>query len=441
MAMEVLSVPLRLSLPQPTESQSRTTSSQSKTDQSKVQIKIKMLEPGRKKLTSIETQRVVSVLDETIKKLELVSMFQHAVDNLERYKVVLGSELVGALREHQRLQDNMDIQLRRLHSKKSKEGEEEYSIVEHKDTMEQSNVNIGRIRQGIQSSVKNTLRLFLNNPPASKALRAEGQLRDPAYQELIQTMSELRGFLFELLLTSPLEQTEKMRYLQDITLRDKKNKDILSTLEEELKAVVLDRDTEISKKNEIIRHLKVSLHQLEKLSENQVKRIMQEAETQQKSDWRASEGKCSKIQQELQQLRSQLSVNISENREIELFMRKKKYKIETEIENWIQKYDADMGEKQDELEELEAEYTLEKAQLAEVQEKLAVMEEEYTQIMEERRLAKLRMEEEERELANKNRAATLIQAHWKGYLVRQSMKSKKKKKKGKGKGKGKKGKK
>ncbi|NP_001135698.2 IQ domain-containing protein D [Xenopus tropicalis] len=430
MAMEVLSAPLRLSLPQSTETQSRTTSSQSKT--SKAQTKIKMLEQGRKKLTSIETQRVISVLDETIKKLELVSMFQHAVDNLEQYKIVLGSELVGALREHQRLQDNMNLQLTRLHSK---EGEEEYSIVEDKNTKEQSDVIFARIRQGIQSSIRNTLRLFVSNPPASKALRAEGHLRDPAYQELIQTMSEMRGFLFEFLLTSPLEQTEKMRYLHDITIRNKKNRELLLTLEEELKTVVLDRDTEISKKNEIIRHLKVNLHQLEKLSESQVKRIMQEAETQQKSDCRTSEGKCSKIHHELQQLRSQLSSTISENREIELTMRKKKYKIETEIENWIQKYDTDMGEKQDELEELEAEYNLEKAQLAEVQEKLAVMEEEYIQIMEERRLAKLRMEEEERELANKNRAATVIQAHWKGYLVRQSMKSKKKKKKGKGKGK------
>ncbi|KAE8634137.1 hypothetical protein XENTR_v10002210 [Xenopus tropicalis] len=430
MAMEVLSAPLRLSLPQSTETQSRTTSSQSKT--SKAQTKIKMLEQGRKKLTSIETQRVISVLDETIKKLELVSMFQHAVDNLEQYKIVLGSELVGALREHQRLQDNMNLQLTRLHSK---EGEEDYSIVEDKNTKEQSDVILARIRQGIQSSIRNTLRLFVSNPPASKALRAEGHLRDPAYQELIQTMSEMRGFLFEFLLTSPLEQTEKMRYLHDITIRNKKNRELLLTLEEELKTVVLDRDTEISKKNEIIRHLKVNLHQLEKLSESQVKRIMQEAETQQKSDCRTSEGKCSKIHHELQQLRSQLSSTISENREIELTMRKKKYKIETEIENWIQKYDTDMGEKQDELEELEAEYNLEKAQLAEVQEKLAVMEEEYIQIMEERRLAKLRMEEEERELANKNRAATVIQAHWKGYLVRQSMKSKKKKKKGKGKGK------
>lgn len=100
---------------------------------------------------------------------------------------------------------------------------------------------------------------------------------------------------------------------------------------------------------------------------------------------------------------------------------------------------------QAEIEEIEGLYEEEKAQLEELKEKLAVLEVEYVQIMEERRQAQLRKEEAEKELANMNRAAVIIQAHWKGYQVRKSMKSKKKKKKkGKGiggKGKGKKGKK
>ena len=42
------------------------------------------------------------------------------------------------------------------------------------------------------------------------------------------------------------------------------------------------------------------------------------------------------------------------------------------MENWIQKYDSEMGEKQDELEELEKEYKVETAQLKELEEKLEV---------------------------------------------------------------------
>ncbi|XP_075686256.1 dynein regulatory complex protein 10 [Rhinoderma darwinii] len=393
---------------------------------------VKMLGPGRKKLTSIETQRVVAVLDETIKKLELVSLFQHAIEDLDRYKVVFGSELTGALREHKRLQDNMQIHLQR-----TKSGKNESSF--HWDKSNMADVNFGALRQGVLSSVRNTLRLFLTNPTACQALRSEGPVKDQASQTLIHFLSELRGFLFEMLLTSPLEQNDRLRYLQEITLRDLKNRDVLIALEEELNTAILDRDTEIAKKNEVIRQLKINMHQLETFSGNQVKRTMQEAEKQQKSDWRASEGKIVKLQLDLQQLRSQLNGSIAENREIELSLRKKKYKVETEIENWIHKYDGDMGEKQAELEELDGMYEEEKAHLAELKEKLAVLEVEYVQIMEERRQAQLRKEEAEKELASMNRAATIIQAHWKGYQVRQSMKSKKKKKK-KGKGTGGKGK-
>ncbi|XP_075069883.1 dynein regulatory complex protein 10 [Mixophyes fleayi] len=450
MASEVLPVtrsPM-LSSPQPSQSPVGTVARLLKPNQNKMQHNInslKMLEPGRKKLSSVETQRVVAVLDETIKKLQLVSLFGHANENLDRYSIVFGTELMGALREHQRLQDSMQRQLKLL-NKEADEGEEEVGSQWTKKNMAETvDGTFAAFREGVKSSVRNTLRLFLTNPTSCEALRSENHARDQASQKLIKILSELRGFLYEMLLTSPLEHNEKMCYLQEISIRDRKNREHLETLEEHLNAAILDRDTEIAKKNEIIRQLKIGLHQLEKFSESQVKRIMQEAESQQKADQRALEGKSAKLQQELQQLRSQLNGNISENREIELSLRKKKYKVETEIENWIQKYDADMGEKQAELEELEAVYEEEKGQLAELKEKLEVAEVEYVQIVEQRRLAQLRKEAADQEQANKIRAATIIQAHWRGFQVRRKMKSKKKKKKkGKkasGKGKGKKGKK
>lgn len=52
----------------------------------------------------------------------------------------------------------------------------------------------------------------------------------------------------------------------------------------------------------------------------------------------------------------------------------KKWKIETEVENWIQKFDADMGEKQDEYEEIDGVYTEEKKQLNELEERFKTLE-------------------------------------------------------------------
>uniref|UniRef100_A0A8D0HB58 Dynein regulatory complex protein 10 n=1 Tax=Sphenodon punctatus TaxID=8508 RepID=A0A8D0HB58_SPHPU len=187
------------------------------------------------------------------------------------------------------------------------------------------------------------------------------------------------------------------------------------------------------KLTEISMDLKTHLHNLTKFSESQIQRTKQEAEKQQKGELRASQAKCTKTQQDIHQLRAQLNALVTEHREAELTLRKKKYKVEMEIENWIQKYDVDMGEKQTEYEEVDEVYTEEKAQLAELKEKYAMLEQEYSQVKEERRLRQEQKEKDERELAIMVRAATQIQALWKGYLVRSLLRFKKKKKGKKGK--------
>ena len=77
-------------------------------------------------------------------------------------------------------------------------------------------------------------------------------------------------------------------------------------------------------------------------------------------------------------------------------MRKRKFKAETEVENLIQKYDEDIGEKQTEFDQLNAVYVEEKSQLGQLEERFAKLEEEYLQIMEEKRIEKEKREEQER---------------------------------------------
>uniref|UniRef100_A0A8C0TSB8 Dynein regulatory complex protein 10 n=1 Tax=Canis lupus familiaris TaxID=9615 RepID=A0A8C0TSB8_CANLF len=181
------------------------------------------------------------------------------------------------------------------------------------------------------------------------------------------------------------------------------------------------------KENFVIQELKNHLHQVLKLSENSLFRIKQEAEKQQKAYFRASQARVTKMQQEILMLRSQHHNLVMENQEAEQALRKKKYKVETEIENWIQKYDMEMSAKQDEYEELDTIHKEEKVQLEELKQRHNVLVEEFAQIRAEREInAKKRMEAKQ-EMLRMTRAATLIQALWKGYLVRSMLRSRKKK--------------
>ena len=180
-------------------------------------------------------------------------------------------------------------------------------------------------------------------------------------------------------------------------------------------------------RNDVIRKLQLELHGLERTHEDAIKRTRGEAEKQENADIKNSDGKRQKLLHEIAQLKAQLITITAEHREGENALRKRKYKIETEVENWIQKFDADMSEKQEEYDAVDAVYMEEKRQLNELEERFRKLEEEYNAIMEERRLEAEKKEAAEREIAAMVRAAITIQSFWRAYKCRRALKSKKKK--------------
>ncbi|XP_060105952.1 dynein regulatory complex protein 10 [Heteronotia binoei] len=396
-----------------------------------IKTPLKILDPVRSKLTTVETKRIVSVLDDTIVKVELVTLFSYILQNPEQFSIALGQELSGALKEHLRLSNNMEALLARLEKEGLLlKGIARGNLFAAEDESGQLHLHV----EGLKSSIRNTLRLFYMNPVACRTVRDVAFARSPSADLLVKGLLALRRLLFEMLLTTPLEEKQKMKFMQEIGLRDRKNMETIAALEEELALAIQNRDEEISRKNVFIKDLKTHLHNLAKFSENQIQRTKADVEKQQKGELRGSQAKCAKMMQDIQLLRAQLNTLIVEDRESELNLRKKKYKVEIEIENWIQKFDIEMIEKQEELEEINVVYTVEKAQLEELRDKFAILDEEFSQIQEERLRKQEQREKAEKELAILSRAATLIQALWKGYLVRSLLKTKRRRK-----GKGKKG--
>ncbi|XP_062446171.1 dynein regulatory complex protein 10 isoform X2 [Rhea pennata] len=303
---------------------------------------VRMLDRSQSKPDTHETQRIISVLDETIVKLELSSLIPCIIDSLDRFADMLGPEITNDLIKHQKLSSEMEHLLSSFQEEDTTRAEEQRGC-------------LCLLEQHLKSSVRNVLRLLLANPSLCQALKYEVCARQSSAEVFIKAFREFRNLMHERLLTSPLEEKEKIRFTEDISHRIKKNTETLTALRAELAATIQSRDE------------------------------------------------------------------------------KKKCKVEMEIEKWIQKYDADMGEKQAEYEELYALYSEEKAQVSLLQEKHAVLIEEYSQIEEERRIRQKKKEQDLEELTTMTLAATRIQAFWRGYLVRSLFKSKrKKKKKGRG---------
>ncbi|XP_009424587.5 dynein regulatory complex protein 10 isoform X1 [Pan troglodytes] len=399
---------------------------------------LKPLVLSRTKLTTIEAKRIMSILDEAIYKVELVTLLSYVASNREDMEGMLGEDVMRAVREHQDLCQVLLENVRCLKEKErqlqeQKEAEEEGWLRDRLLSIELQKSSLSPLTQQIKDSTKNVLRLLLSNPQAARLLQMQTQGRSTEAQNFIDSLIELRGFLFEKLLTSPMEARDKAQFLQDISRQNSNNQQIIDTLEKELAERMKNRNAEVEKENFVIQELKNHLHQVLKFSENSLVRTKQEAEKQQKADFRASQARVAKIQQEILQLQSQFYNLVMENREAEQALRKKKYKVETEIENWIQKYDTEMGEKQEELEDLDAVHREEKISLEELRRRHKVLVGEFAQIREEREINSKKRMEAEQEMVRMVRAATLIQALWKGYLVRSLLRSKKKRGKGKAK--------
>ncbi|KAI4871913.1 hypothetical protein NFI96_032280 [Prochilodus magdalenae] len=414
-------------------------------------LSLKMSDPSRKKLVSPEAQRVAAVLDECICDMELVAMLPSELTNPETPSVSLGAEAARALAEHLRL-------VRNHNALKVDAGEDERDAV----------------ARAVQDSLQNALRLLRACPTVGAELKRAGPITEDrrGVCELVLWLKELRAILLERLLTTPAEEREHSRHIQEVSMRHHSNLEAIGTLEKEVAAAIKDRDEEISKKDEVIRGLKGSLYQMDKSSKEFIAQTQRDADRQVESCQKTSEGKQTRLQQEASQLRAQLRNLIAEHREAELALRKKKHNMETEIENWIQKYDADMGEKQvcvgslvvpetwrtlvpittpvkdgshptpnplsitdcvflcclcgrpheqTELEQVAAIYEEEKAELRDLQEHYTVLELEYSQIMEERKTAREQREQEEREREVKSHAAVIIQAFWRGSRVRKAI--------------------
>lgn len=216
---------------------------------------------------------------------------------------------------------------------------------------------------------------------------------------VMKNLDELRDIMMLRLMTTPAERAEKMTYLREVSERERANAAVIEKLTEELQCALADKDVDVRKKNDVIRRLQSDIHHIEKFSEDSINRTKSEAEKQQAADIKNSDGEPSRMQailpvvfafchpfvasifltgkkqklvQELNQFKTQLTNMVNEHRESEANLRRRKWKLETEVENWIQKYDSDMGERQTEFEEVDSVYTEERKQLVELEERFKV---------------------------------------------------------------------
>lgn len=238
-------------------------------DKPKAKLRIdpmRALEPARKKLSTLESQRIMTVLMDTIKRAELVTALPHILENLDKYSVSFGAELVAVLQKHQIISASFEeikrdanvliereaalkdeIERRRRNQTVDMDqgdvADDTDSVDDSPEAQELQKISqrvqgavksLAAVARQMQHSTKNVLRAFALNPQAMQFVFKEVYQRPPNAKKFIQCLVDLRDILMVRLLTTPVEEMEKNQYLREITDREYQNSKTLNKLEDEL---------------------------------------------------------------------------------------------------------------------------------------------------------------------------------------------------------------
>ncbi|KAJ3088216.1 hypothetical protein HK102_009268 [Quaeritorhiza haematococci] len=373
--------------------------------------------PSSLKLSNVEAQRIMSVLSEAEKKVHIIGLLPDVIDR--RAASVFPAETMTIMTEYRQLEQKYKA-LWEMRENGDKSESPERIAMELKDAGRQ-----------LRITTRSLHRHFLNNSNALSKLRYLKSTKSPAISQFETLLHEVKMLIYERLKTTVEEEKMKQDQLSVIISKEQKTSQEVKSLQEELEKATRERISEVSKKNEIIKRLKEELRDIKQQAEETTKRLETRSKQKEDLDLQQFKQKEVALKQEIANLGVQLADITVKHRDEEAQLRKKKFKIESEVENWIHKYDQDMEEKQNEIEDVMAIFTEEKAQLDELQSRYRALQREYEKIMDERRAAEEAKKEQERLIQKMHAAATKIQALYRGHIVRKEMAKKKKDGKGK----------
>lgn len=239
---------------------------------------LKALEPDRKKLTTLEAQRIIGVIEELKLKSEIIIIMPHVIKELAKYKDIMGPNVYRVLKDHKQFLEEFKLvektffdltgrqasvaastsgsqfAISNLLAKESdtasgtrkvvqlsssdKERAEppqryrnKATVSEQKppdkidtsststtDNLEATVIRLNSMRLELEFTVCSILRVFRNEEDVMRKLLTEassGRTREGSY--FTQCISDLKDILFSRLLISPSEQHEKMQFLAQVS--------------------------------------------------------------------------------------------------------------------------------------------------------------------------------------------------------------------------------
>lgn len=204
---------------------------------------MKILEPSSKKLSLPEAQRIIYILEELIKQIELIDYLELITNNDDKMRQLIHAYLTEE--ERKRNFEQIFISMCQHHRALAQ------SYNNSSDSSDSASPkNRDSLVMLIKSSCKDILRVLISKSTLFEGIKEEFAKRKqtvPQVSELLSLFNELRDIILERLLITPNEQKEKLEYLKELLMRERANNELIKKLREEQSSALADKDKEVNK--------------------------------------------------------------------------------------------------------------------------------------------------------------------------------------------------
>lgn len=187
---------------------------------------LKILHPAQKKLSSVEAQRVMAVVDEALSKLERAVSLNYLSESMDRFSVSLGSEVVSLMSDYTRLASEYMRWYEELN-----DCSDEFITAQAQ----------------LRHTCKSLIRALGNVPSATEGVLREAETdRRAQVSTLLTSMKQLRAVMHEKLLTTKLEDVNRQQHLSEVVEQQKMAEAKIAQLESELTDTQNQKNVEVS---------------------------------------------------------------------------------------------------------------------------------------------------------------------------------------------------
>ena len=361
------------------------------------------------RLANVEAYRLSSVVDEALESLKFLSRLnRESLGTLSSQDPVFNNQF----RAEQRYQKLVDESVRMDRRPKELDG---------------AGVQLRMVTKDLCRAIKTKQQL---SNSANEVLPQNGSDR---VQVLRDVLADLKKIVRVKLCTTVEQEETKNENIAALTMKAKDAQKDVEELEIQLRIERNRKEKNLSRFNDIITKLNAELADLKDKTEAGRKKLQKETDDSRNTNQQMHESHVKEYEERLEKLREAVANQQKEHSSAEDQARKTKLKLETEVVNWVKKYDTDMNEKQELIDTLNKQYDAEKAELRKLSEFFAKIDRDKANEDEENAEAEAERERLRMAMRKVDFACAKIQALVRGVQARvaATKKGKKGKKKGK----------